>query len=191
MTWARAIGLVCLAYLGMIVSTALAALWSGPVPDLGFLVVLYTGLHCRLIGGPAAMLRDAHPESMAGLGAALGYLMDLVGGTPRGLRALTCTLWLLGLRALSNRLMVRGTWAIVGVAVLCTLLFHLSMWLLHVGFALAGSPSGVRNAVGTALFSGICAPLCFAVLTQLDNWLWRDPRTQRGGLSYGRADAKR
>lgn len=191
MTLPRALGLLLAAYLGTVLSTAMAALWSGPVPDLGFLVALYAGLHCRLTGGPAATLRDAHPEAMAGLGAALGYVMDLLGGTPLGLRALVCALWLLGLRALSSRFLVRGRRAVMAVAALCALLFRLSLWLIFIIFSFEGHRIGLRNAFTEALLTGLCAPFLFAGLRALDTWLWRDLRAQRGGLSYESADAKR
>lgn len=191
MTLARALGLLAAAYLGSILSTVAAALWSGPVPDLGFLVALYAGLHCRLAGGPAAMLRDARPEAMAGLGAALGYLLDVVGGTPRGLLALACALWLLGLRAVANRLMVRGLRAVMGVAALTMLLFRFTMWLLNAAFAAELEWSGLGSALGEAISTGLFAPLAFAALRRMDSWLWRDPRMQRGGLAYESADAKR
>jgi rod shape-determining protein MreD len=191
MTVPRALGLLLVAYLGTVLATAMAALWNGPVPDLGFLVALYAGLHCRLTGGPAATLRDAHPEAMAGLGAAMGYLMDLLGGTPLGLRALVCALWLLGLRVLSSRFLVRGRRAVMAVAALCALLFRLSMWLIFVAFSFEGNRIGLRNAVTEALLTGLCAPFLFAGLRALDSWLLRDLRAQRGGLSYESADAKR
>lgn len=191
MTLPRALGLLFVAYLGTVLSTAMAALWSGPVPDLGFLVALYAGLHCRLTGGPAATLRDAHPEAMAGLGAALGYIMDLLGGTPLGLRALVCALWLLGLRALSSRFLVRGRRAVMAVAALCALLFRLSLWLIFMTFSFEGHRIGLRNAFTEALLTGLVAPFIFAGLRALDTWLWRDLRAQRGGLSYESADAKR
>jgi rod shape-determining protein MreD len=128
---------------------------------------------------------------MAGLGAALGYVMDLLGGTPLGLRSLVLALWLLGLRALSSRLLVRGRRAVMAVAALCALLFRLSLWLTYVTFSFTGPHLGLRNAVGEALLTGLCAPFLFAGLRRLDTWLWRDLRAQRGGLSYESADAKR
>jgi len=191
MTGARALGLLLAAYAGMIVATALAALWGGAVPDLGFLVVLYAGLHCRITGGPASTLRDAHPDAMAGLGAGLGYLQDLIGGTPLGLRSLACALWLLGLRSLASRLLVRGTLAVIGVAALCGLLFQLTLWLLHIGFTAEASAIGLRSAASEALLTALCAPPCFAALRHMDTWLWRDLRAQRGGLSYEGTGAQR
>lgn len=191
MTFPQAIGLLLMAYMGTVLASVMAALYHGPVPDLGFLVALYAGLHCRLTGGSAATLRDARPEAMVGLGAAIGYLIDLVGGTPPGLRALSCALWLLGLRALASRLMVRGTSAVIAVATFCTLLFRITMWLLHMGFAMEVNASGLRNALGEALLTGICAPMLFAALRILDTKLWRDPRAQTGGLAYESSGAKR
>ena len=191
MTLPRALGMLLFAYLGTLISTALAAVWSGPVPDLGFLVVLYAGLHCRLSGGPAATLRDASAEAMAGLGAALGYLMDLLGGTPLGLRALACALWLLGLRALSSRLLVRGRRAVMAVAAISGLFYRLSTWLIFIVFSFEGKPLGLRNAISEALLTGLFAPFLFSALRTMDTWLWRDLRAPRGGLSYESADAKR
>jgi len=90
MSLSRAIGLLITAYLGLIVATALAALSWRPLPDVPFLVALYAGLHSRPFAssgdGSSALLslRNARPESMAGFGAVLGYLADVVEGRVEG-----------------------------------------------------------------------------------------------------------
>lgn len=182
MTVARGLGLLVVSYAALIVNTALGAGVSWPLPDLALLVALYAGLTCRLSGGAAVLLRDASPAAMAGLGAAMGYLADLVLGTPRGLHALGCALLLLGLRAVAGQLLVRGAAFVMAAAVLGSLAYRLILLVLVALLdpAPAGFWAGLRSAPGQALATGLFAPLGFAVLTRIDARLWRDPRDQHG-----------
>jgi cell shape-determining protein MreD len=182
LTLGRAVGLLVVAYLGLLFCSALAVFVSWPLPDLGLLVALYAGLTCRLRGGVTAVLRDASPVGMLGLGAAIGYLADLVGGSPRGLRALAYALLLLGLRALAGHLLVRGAGAVAAVATVTTLLLRGLLLLLQRAFDPAASLAGLRGALGQAILTGVVAPLVFYVLSRIDSRLWRDPRTP--GLRY-------
>jgi hypothetical protein len=182
MSLPRALGLLFAGLLGALLSTALSALWSGPTPDLTLICALYAGLNCRLLGSPVAMLGDARPEAMAGLGAALGYLMDLLGGTPRGLRALAFAVLLLGLRALASHLSVRGARSVLLATVVFTLVARLLVALLLVLFDGSAGLSGLRCAPGEAMTTAIVAPVGFALLERLDRWLFRDPRQK--GLAY-------
>lgn len=182
MTLGRALGLLAVGYFLLLCCSALAVFLPWPLPDLGLLVALYAGLTCRLRGGVTAVLRDASPIAMLGLGAALGYLADLVGGSPRGLRALGYALLLLLLRALAGHLMVRGAGAVAAVATVTVLLMRaLLVGLLRL-FDPAAGLSGLRGALGQAVVTGLVAPVVFYVLSRIDSRLWRDPRTPR--LSY-------
>lgn len=187
MTWPRALGLLAIAYLALILHSALAVYVAWPLPDLGLLVALYAGLTCRFIGGALAALRDAGPLAMLGLGAAMGYLSDVICGTPTGLRALGLALLLLGLRALASQLLVRSPGAVMAVAAIFTLLFRvlLSVLLLLFDSGTETALAGWRAALGQAVTTALLAPLVFHVLSRIDARLWRDPRSH--GLSYGNA----
>lgn len=188
MTWTRGIGLLVVAYAALIINTALGVGMSWPLPDLALLVALYAGLTCRLSGGAAVLLRDASPAAMAGLGAAMGYLSDVVLGTPRGLHALGCALLLLGLRAVARQLLVRGAGFVMAACILGSLAFRLLLvvvlWLLDP--EPAGMWTGLRSAFGQALATGLFAPLGFALLSRIDARLWRDPREAHGAAALGR-----
>jgi cell shape-determining protein MreD len=185
MTWPRALGLLAVAYLALILHSALAVYVAWPLPDLGLLVALYAGLTCRFVGGAVAALRDAGPLAMLGLGSAMGYLSDVICGTPTGLRALGMALLLLGLRAVASQLLVRSPGAVMAVAAIFTLLFRalLSLLLLLFDSGTQTALAGWRAALGQALTTALLAPLVFHVLSRIDARLWRDPRAH--GLSYG------
>jgi cell shape-determining protein MreD len=188
MTWRRALGLLAVAYVALILHSALAVYVSWPLPDLGFLVALYAGLTCRFAGGAVAALRDAGPLAMLGLGAAMGYFSDLICGTPTGLRALGFALLLLLLRVLASHLLVRSPGAVMAVAATFVLLFRalISILLLLVDHGTETAAAGWRAALGQAIATGLLAPLVFHVLSRIDARLWRDPRAS-SGLRYGNA----
>lgn len=185
MTLRRALGLLAVAYLALILHSALAVFVSWPLPDLGLLVALYAGLTCRFTGGAVAALRDAGPLAMLGLGAAMGYLSDVICGTPIGLRALGLALLLLGLRAVATQLLVRSPGAVMAVAGIVVLLFRglVALLLLVLDSSTDAALAGWRAALFQALTTGLLAPLGFHVLSRIDARLWRDPRAQ--GLGYG------
>ena len=199
MNVSRAIGLLIAAYLGLIVATALAALSWRPLPDVPFLVALYAGLHCRPFAGGGdgsstlLSLHNARPESMAGFGAALGYLADVVEGSPAGLHALGLALAVLLLRAISIRLLVRGVGAVMLVALLSLFAYRLLLSFLFLIFAaLFAAPgsalialSDIGSLLGEAVVSAVVAPLVFAVLSRLDRPVWRDPRGPSASSGLG------
>lgn len=207
MSLPRAIFLLLLAYVGLVTATALAALPLRPLPDVGFLIALYAGLHCRPFAssgeGSSTLLslHNARPESMAGFGAALGYLSDVVSGTPVGLHALGLSLSVLLLRALSIRLLVRGVGAVMLVSLLSLLCYRLLLSLLYVLFAAVFSPPGatlwaapeLSSLIGEAVVTAALSPLLFAGLSRLDHSVWGEPRTQSfgGGLGGGLAGSSR
>lgn len=199
MSLSRAIGLLITAYLGLIVATALAALSWRPLPDVPFLVALYAGLHSRPFAssgdGSSALLslRNARPESMAGFGAVLGYLADIVEGSPPGLHALGLSLSVLLLRAVSIRLLVRGVGSVMLVALLALISYRLLLALLYLLFAAlfgaAGSTlaplSDLASLIGEAVVTAGVAPLVFAVLSRLDRHVWGDPRGPSSSVGLG------
>lgn len=204
MSLPRAIFLLLLSYVGLVVATSLSALSLRPLPDVGFLIALYAGLHCRPFassgGGTSALLllHNARPESMAGFGAALGYLSDVVSGTPIGLHALGLSLSVLLLRAISIRLLVRGVGAVMLVSLLSLFAYRLLLSLLYLLFAALFSPAGstlwaapeLQSLLGEAVVTAALAPLLFAGLSRLDHSVWGDPRAQGLGGSLTQAGGR-
>ena len=199
MSLSRALGLLVAAYLGLIVATALSALSWRPLPDVPFLVALYAGLHCRPFAsvgeGSSALLslRNARPESMAGFGAVLGYVADTVEGAPIGLHALGLAVYVLLLRAVSIRLLVRGVASVMLVALLSLIVYRLLLSLLYLLFAaLFAAPGSVlaplpelSSLLGEAVVTAVAAPVVFAVLSRLDRLVWNDPRGSASSAGLG------
>ena len=94
--------LVLVAYVMCVVLAAFwrlmpAAFLRDAVPDLGAMTVAYLGLTARRSVAPAV-----------GGSVVLGYLIDLISGTPPGLAALVLGLTCLISRAAQQRILVRG-----------------------------------------------------------------------------------
>jgi hypothetical protein len=176
----RALGLLGVAYLGLLLCSALPALLPGrlPVPDVALLVALYAGLTCRLVGGASVSLRDGRPAAMAAFGLGLGYLADLIGGAPRGLHALGLCLLVLVLRSAATQLLVRGAGFVMAVAALTAVLFGLLLGLLRAWAEPEFAFAGLRPVVGQAAMTALCAPPLFYLLQRVDARLWRDGRAQ-------------
>jgi rod shape-determining protein MreD len=96
----RTATLVLVAYLLCVV---VAAIWrllpwiDDAIPDLGALTAAYLGLTARRRVSPAV-----------GGAIVLGYLIDLISGSPPGLIALVLALTTLVARAVQQRILVRG-----------------------------------------------------------------------------------
>lgn len=98
----RTATLVIVAYLACVVVAAFwrllpTSLVRDAVPDLAALTAAYLGLTARRAVAPAV-----------GGSVVLGYLVDLISGTPPGLTALVGALTCLVARATQRRILVRG-----------------------------------------------------------------------------------
>jgi rod shape-determining protein MreD len=166
----RAIAYLAFAYVSLVATSAVELLvplhsW---VPEIWLCVVLYAGLQAR---GSAT-------ENVA-LALALGYLVDLFSGAPRGLHTLSFGVVMVLALALSSRLLVTSRWQQVVVAGLMSLghggmLVALSS-TLYDGEAL----QALRLLPLTALSTALAAPFVFAMLRRIDRRLAPDPRTLR------------
>ncbi len=183
MNLVRALGLLCAAFLGLLLCTTLPVLLPGrvPMPDVGLLVAMHAGLTCRRSGGSAFSVRDASPAAMAGLGFALGYLVDLMGGGPKGLNALGLTVFILVLRSAATQLLVRGVGFVMTFSALCALGYGLLFCALRSFADPQLGLAGLLAIPGQVAATALCAPLVFALLRRVDRRLWRDPRSR--GLS--------
>jgi rod shape-determining protein MreD len=137
-------------------------------PELVLLIVLYLGLGAR--GSTAGNVAA---------GLALGYLVDLFSGAPRGLHSLTYGVVMVTALGASSRLLVSSRWQQVVVAGLVSmghgaLLVALSS-TMYDGEAL----QALRILPLTALTTALCAPILFALFRRVDKRLAPDPGALR------------
>lgn len=170
MSGSRAVLLLLLSIVGSIVSTGLSPLTRVALPDFALIVALYAGLTSRHSGGGLAAQRDASALGMLALGAAMGYVSDLIEGTPTGLRALGFALLLLFLHRVAAQLLVGGRAAPGAVAGLALLL--LRMMLTVIVLISDGNRdlawSGLRSLPMQLVLTAGVAPLTISVLSRID-----------------------
>jgi rod shape-determining protein MreD len=152
-----------------------------PTPAFGVLVAMHVGLSPRWAISSAVFV-----------GFSLGYLFDLVSGTPRGTHALVYSLLALAAALLGPRLTVRGFFLRTTAGLLVT---FLGGGLVMAVRALAGSGTtagGFRLVLLDAVVTGAFAPIILGMLDRLDGRLdaahgeagmvARGGKAPRGGL---------
>lgn len=79
-----------------------------PMPQVSLIVLLYMAM--RGPGSPlhSSLGRDIDISVVVGVGCFLGYLTDVISGTPVGLQATLLSLFALGLRMVFSQLLIRG-----------------------------------------------------------------------------------
>jgi rod shape-determining protein MreD len=128
-------------------------------PNVPILLAAYLGITTR----------DRVPH--ATLGAVLiGYLADLLMGSPRGLMAFVCGALCVCGRLMTARLMVRGRAVVMVFAFLASLLASLLMAgvRLYLGGGVSGFWREVLVALGSAGLTALVAPLIFKVCRRVD-----------------------
>ena len=129
--------------------------------------------------------RDRIPIAVA-VAVTIGYLSDLVGGSPRGLMALVAGILCVATRAASARLLLRGRLFVATF----TLVASLGASALVVGIRLLwGVPVGsvAREAIvaiGSGLATATIAPLVFRLCRAIDAAFARTAR-ERDALREG------
>ncbi len=173
MNASRALVFVLLGWAALIVTGVATALVGTQrwVPDVTLVIVLYLALGTR--GQGAA-------SSYAGVALALGYLTDLLSGSPRGLYAGAHVIVMLVVRSAAGRLMVMRGWQEVVVS-LVVALAHGALLValaspLYDGDAAAGLRDVPRTAITTAF---VVTPFLFRLLRAIDRKLAPDPRSLR------------
>jgi rod shape-determining protein MreD len=135
-------------------------------PDVVALCAVYLGLTAR------------HRLAPSMLGAVIiGYLADLLIGSPRGLMALTAGVVCLVGHLVHQRLIVRGWLAMIIISAFSGLLSGVVVLGLR---AYVGESSGFGSELlallGSALLTGGCGPVVFRLCRNIDA---RFARTQR------------
>lgn len=165
----RALVHIAVAYVTLVVGGAVwpALPFRVVAPDVTAVFAVYLGITARQeISGAAATA------------VVIGYLADLLGGTPRGLMALVAGLTCVVGRLLTARLLVRGR---LFVSVFCAVtafaaaLFTLGL-RISFGVSIGGVWGEILVAVASALLTGLVAAPLFRICRAIDA---RFARTER------------
>jgi rod shape-determining protein MreD len=174
----RTATLVVLAYL---MSVIVASMWRylptslvrDSVPDIAALTAAYLGLTARREAAPAV-----------GGSVVIGYLVDIISGTPPGLVALVCGLTCLIARATQQRLLVRGTAMTMGfsafVAVVAGVMSLFVRALYNVpqpSFA-----TDLQHLAFVTLATALIGPLVWRVFRRIDAAFARTHRERDAAL---------
>lgn len=129
------------------------------MPDIVALVAAYLGLTAREQLAPAMF------------GAViLGYLADLLGGTPKGLMALTAAVVCVVGHVVHRRILVRGLGATMTFAFFTGLAAGVFVLIIRAfyGYMPAGLWADLGVLFGSALLTGLAGPVMFRISRALD-----------------------
>ena len=143
------------------------------VPDIGALTAAYLGLTAR---------RDVAPA--VGGSVVLGYLVDVIGGAPAGLAALTLGLTSLVTRSVQQRLLVRGlalTVAFSGFVAVVSRVFSLVVRALY-GVSHASMLVELRHLALVAVATALVGPLVWRMFRRVDAMFARTQRERDAAL---------
>jgi rod shape-determining protein MreD len=167
--------------LGFLWIVFLSAIWRVTpfaviAPDVTVLIALYLGLTAA---------RSSLPPAVLGA-ILLGWLADVVLGSPRGIGALAAGVTCFACRALTGRLLLRGATLLALFAFLGALLSQLVMVLVKSYLGAEGTTVGRQATVmlGSALMTGAIAPLVFRMCRAVDAKFARTER-EREALREG------
>jgi rod shape-determining protein MreD len=172
----RTATIVLVAYLLCVV---IAALWrlapwiADAIPDLGALTAAYLGLTARRNRAPAV-----------GGSVVLGYLIDLIGGTPTGLVALVLGLTCLIARATQQRILVRGTAMTMAFSAFVALVAGIVATIVR---ALYGVPMAavwveLQHVAVVTVATALVGPMVWRVFRRIDAAFARTHRERDAAL---------
>jgi rod shape-determining protein MreD len=174
----RAATLVLAAYLLCVVFGALwrtlpAEFLHDAVPDLGALTAAYLGLTTRRNLAPAV-----------GGSVALGYLVDVISGTPAGLCALTLGLTCLVARQAQRRILVRGAAMTMAFSAFTALAAGIITMLVRTlyGIPRAALVTELQNIAIVTLATALVGPLVWRVFRRIDAAFARTHRERDAAL---------
>jgi rod shape-determining protein MreD len=159
----------------------LAAVWRfmpgilhDAIPGIGPLTAAYLGYTLRPFRAP----------STAGV-IVLGYLIDVVSGTPPGLTSLVLAITAEIARATQQRIFVRGTSMTIAFSGFIALVSALSSWLLRTLFH--GLPTGsatleLKHAALVSIATALVGPLVWRVFRRIDAAYARTHREREAAL---------
>lgn len=174
----RTATLVLVAYVGCVIVATVwrllpSAMIREAIPDVGALTAAYLGLTTR---------RDVAPAVCGSV--VLGYLVDLISGTPPGLAMLVFGLTCLIARAAQRRIYVRGAAMTMGFSAFVALLVGL-LGLIIRGIYGVPRPStwlDLQHIAFVTIATGIVGPLVWRVFKRIDAAFARTHRERDAAL---------
>jgi len=174
----RTATLVLVAYLGCVIVAAIwrllpATFLHDAIPDLGALTAAYLGLTARRQVAPAV-----------GGSVVLGYLADLISGTPPGLAALVLGLTCLIARAAQQRIYVRGAAMAIGFSAFVAVIVGFVSLVVRGLYGVPG-PSTITQLQHLALVTvatALAGPLVYRMFRRIDAAFARTHRERDAAL---------
>lgn len=174
--WGWFVLVACLAILSA--STWWAILFPSfiPMPQVSIIVLIYMAM-C----GPGSLLhpamgREIDVSVVVGSGCFLGYVTDVISGSPVGLQATLLALFALGLRVIFSQLLIRGWVFSMVIAVLVGALYQLALYWGWMWLDRQISWSGWHQMPWLCLSTLIATPIVLRWLRKIDAWFSRVPR---------------
>lgn len=143
------------------------------VPDLGALTAAYLGLTAR---------RDLAP-AVAG-SVVIGYLVDVISGSPPGLAALVLGLTCLVTRSVQQRILVRGAVMTIAFSGFVALVAGVILLLVRVfaGVARGSFSLELAHLAIVAISTAVVGPLVWRVFRRIDAAFARTHRERDAAL---------
>ena len=173
----RTASLVLVAYFSCVIVGAVWRLmpWAvhDAVPDLGALTAAYLGLTARRNVTPAV-----------GGSVMLGYLVDLISGSPPGLMALVLGLTCVIARAIQQRIYVRGATMTIGFSAFVALVAGILAILVRGTYHVPSARMAVdlRNLALVAIATGVVGPFVWRIFRRIDAAYARTARERDAAL---------
>jgi cell shape-determining protein MreD len=154
-------------------------------PDLLAVFAVYLGLTARTVTVAGNIALRMAPATLASI--VLGYLADLLSGTPRGTLALAAGLVCVAGQLVQRHLILRGLLASMALAFFAGLLSGLIVVLVRVwgGMTSGDSLREFGMLMASALLTGLLGPVVFRICRAIDARFARTARERDvtlGGL---------
>ncbi|MBX3160843.1 MAG: hypothetical protein KF773_33065 [Deltaproteobacteria bacterium] len=174
----RTASIVLAAYVLCVIVAAIwrlvpTSLLRDAVPDLGALTAAYLGLTAR---------RDVAPA--VGGSVVLGYLVDLISGTPPGLGALVLGATSLVARTVQQRILVRGTTVTMAFSAFVAIAAGIVSLIVRGLYGVPTSTIGVelQHIALVTIATAIIGPLVWRVFRRIDAMFARTQRERDAAL---------
>ena len=172
----RTATVVLAAYCLCVVVAALWRLapWVGDaIPDLGALTAAYLGLTARRQIAPAI-----------GGAIVLGYLIDLISGSPPGLIALVLGLTTLVARAVQQRILVRGAVISIAFSSFVAVFAGVTAYLVRALYQVPTAAFGLelRHLIGVTIATAVFGSLVWRMFRRIDAAFARTHRERDAAL---------
>ena len=144
------------------------------IPNVGALTAAYLGY----------TLRPYRAPSTAGV-VVLGYLIDIISGTPPGLTSLVLAITAEIARATQQRIFVRGASMTIAFSGFIALVSALAGWLLRAwfkGLPTASASLELQHAAVAAFVTALVGPLVWKIFRRIDAAYARTHRERDAAL---------